>query len=193
MNASQSSPASSIEQIAKDAITFFLARLKERSQNRDKEATVPVLQAQLKALRRWGSKEPADLSKIHQPSNEWRKAAIETESGTSSERSEAYRAFFQPLLDELREKHRFTGARVAQPQNWYSFASGISGIQYSFSFAGRGDPRRSGDGVRGRLGDFLADAEALLAVRLERVSLDDIARQAQPTPLHPQHGAHHHE
>jgi pimeloyl-ACP methyl ester carboxylesterase len=41
--------------------------LKERSQNRDKEATVTMLQAQLKALRRWGSKEPADLSKIHQP------------------------------------------------------------------------------------------------------------------------------
>ena len=27
----------------------------------------------------------------------------------------------------------------------------------------------------------------------ERVSLDDIARQAQPTPLHSQHGAYHHE
>ena len=40
--------------------------------------------------------------------------------------------------------------------------------------------------------DFLADAEALLAARLERVSLDDIARQAQPNPLHAQHGAHHH-
>lgn len=42
------------------------------------------------------------------------------------------------------------------------------------------------------MGDFLVDAEALLAARLERVSLDDIARQAQPNPLHPQHGAHHH-
>jgi len=31
----------------------FLARLKERSQNRDKEITVTALQAQLKALRRW--------------------------------------------------------------------------------------------------------------------------------------------
>ena len=41
------------------------------------------------------------------------------------------------------------------------------------------------------MGDFLADAEALLAARLER-ALDDIARQAQPNPLHPQHGAHHH-
>jgi NAD(P)-dependent dehydrogenase (short-subunit alcohol dehydrogenase family) len=28
---------------------------------------------------------------------------------------------------------------------------------------------------------------------LERVSLDDITRPARPTPLHPQHSAHHHE
>ena len=45
----------------------FLARLKERSEHRDREITVTALQAQLKALRRWGSKAPADLSKIHQP------------------------------------------------------------------------------------------------------------------------------
>jgi pimeloyl-ACP methyl ester carboxylesterase len=45
----------------------FLARLKERSENRDKEITVTALQAQLKALRKWGSKEPADLSKVHHP------------------------------------------------------------------------------------------------------------------------------
>ena len=43
------------------------------------------------------------------------------------------------------------------------------------------------------MGNFRVDAEALLAARLERVSLDDISRQAQPNPLHPQHGAHHHE
>ena len=42
------------------------------------------------------------------------------------------------------------------------------------------------------MGDFLVDAEALLAARLERVSLDDIARQGWPNLLHPQHGAHHH-
>ncbi|WP_445147290.1 alpha/beta fold hydrolase [Dyella sp. Tek66A03] len=45
----------------------FLERLKERSENRDKEVTVAVLQAQLKALRRWGAKKPADLSKVHHP------------------------------------------------------------------------------------------------------------------------------
>ena len=42
------------------------------------------------------------------------------------------------------------------------------------------------------MGDFLVDAEALLAARLERVSLDHISRQAQPNPFHPPHGAHHH-
>lgn len=45
----------------------FLARVKERTHNRDKEATLTVLLAQLKALRRWGLKKPADLSKIQQP------------------------------------------------------------------------------------------------------------------------------
>jgi pimeloyl-ACP methyl ester carboxylesterase len=45
----------------------FLARLKERSENRDKEITIGALQAQLKALRSWGSKQPADLSRVHQP------------------------------------------------------------------------------------------------------------------------------
>ena len=45
----------------------FLGRLKERAQNRDKEITVTALRAQLKALRRWGLKEPEDLSRIRQP------------------------------------------------------------------------------------------------------------------------------
>jgi pimeloyl-ACP methyl ester carboxylesterase len=50
-----------------DAGKAFLERLKERSWNRDKGITVTALRAQLKALRRWGSKAPADLSRIQQP------------------------------------------------------------------------------------------------------------------------------
>lgn len=45
----------------------FLQRLKERSKNRDKAITFAALQAQLKALREWGAKPPADLSRIRQP------------------------------------------------------------------------------------------------------------------------------
>jgi pimeloyl-ACP methyl ester carboxylesterase len=45
----------------------FLERLKERSENRDKEISVSAFLAQLQALRTWGQKEPADLSVVKQP------------------------------------------------------------------------------------------------------------------------------
>jgi pimeloyl-ACP methyl ester carboxylesterase len=50
-----------------DAGKAFLERLKERTGNRDKEITVKAFLAQLKALRAWGKKEPADLSVVTQP------------------------------------------------------------------------------------------------------------------------------
>jgi hypothetical protein len=62
-----------------------------------------------------------------------------TEAGEPSERGLLYQNFFQRLLDQLREKHKFTNARAAQPQNWYSFSSGVPGFSYSAAFkrAGR--------------------------------------------------------
>lgn len=45
----------------------FLLRIKERTEGRDRKITVAALQAQLKALRRWGEKKPADLSKVYHP------------------------------------------------------------------------------------------------------------------------------
>jgi hypothetical protein len=72
--------------------------------------------------------------------NEWQKNKRRTTTVTTS-RGEAYRAYFQGLIDELREKYKFTGARVGQPQNWYSFASGISGIYYSAVFVMGGKAR----------------------------------------------------
>jgi hypothetical protein len=67
--------------------------------------------------------------------NEWQRRSRSTANQGSTPRAEAYRQFFQRLIDELREKHKFTGARAAQPQNWYAFSSGVSGIAYGASFA----------------------------------------------------------
>jgi len=47
----------------------------------------------------------------------------------------SYQEYFQQLIDELREVHRFTNAKAGQPQNWYSFSSGIRGFTYGMSFA----------------------------------------------------------
>jgi pimeloyl-ACP methyl ester carboxylesterase len=45
----------------------FLARLKERTENRDKAISLRSYFAQLKAIHRWGEQAPADLSVIAQP------------------------------------------------------------------------------------------------------------------------------
>jgi pimeloyl-ACP methyl ester carboxylesterase len=45
----------------------FLARLKERTDNRDKAMSLSGYRAQLQAIHRWGRQQPADLSVITQP------------------------------------------------------------------------------------------------------------------------------
>jgi pimeloyl-ACP methyl ester carboxylesterase len=45
----------------------FLARLKERTRNRDEAISLRSYAAQLKAIHRWGLEQPSDLSGIHQP------------------------------------------------------------------------------------------------------------------------------
>ena len=45
----------------------FLARLKERTEHRDKAISIRSYGAQLKAIHRWGQESPADLSIIRQP------------------------------------------------------------------------------------------------------------------------------
>ncbi len=45
----------------------FLARLEERTNDRDKAISVRSFRAQLKAIHRWGQQQPAELASIHQP------------------------------------------------------------------------------------------------------------------------------
>jgi hypothetical protein len=73
--------------------------------------------------------------------NEWQKSKRSQVTGNISSKGEAYRQFYQLLIDELREKYKFTGARIAQPQNWYAFSSGVSGIAISAVFTGNDKTR----------------------------------------------------
>lgn len=73
--------------------------------------------------------------------NEWQKGGRTSTAKAPSPRGESYRQFFQTLIDDLREKHGFTTARVGQPQNWYAFSSGVSGVPYGASFAQGGRVR----------------------------------------------------
>lgn len=72
--------------------------------------------------------------------NEWQKDKGGRRPVPSA-KGEAYRNYFQELIDELRTKHKFTGARAGQPQSWYSFSSGVRGLQFSNSFAQGGKVR----------------------------------------------------
>src|SRR3989440_3318777 len=45
----------------------FMARLKERTEDRDKAISIRSFRAQLKAIHRWGEQTPADLASIEQP------------------------------------------------------------------------------------------------------------------------------
>ena len=115
----------------KSAIDFLNLNLKE---------SLSLYAIEASAIRIDNSKPAFVLTVVSMPSE----AAISTsEVGNQpSETKERYRSYFQTLIDELREKHRFTNARAGQPQNWYTFASDNSRFyKYSASFAQGGKVR----------------------------------------------------
>jgi hypothetical protein len=81
------------------------------------------------------SKPAVKLRLVASPNN-WSRAA-KGATGEMSSKAAAYAKFFQRLIDELRDKYKFTVARAGQPQNWFSFSTGTRGFQYSVSFAAR--------------------------------------------------------
>lgn len=78
---------------------------------------------------------PALNFKLKAYPNEWQKSAAKMGINETSPTMNSYRVFFQTLIDELRTKHKFTNAKIGQPQSWYSFSTGVSGFQYGASFA----------------------------------------------------------
>lgn len=132
--------------------------------NRGEGATTEYFGVVLELLQIDGSRPAVNLRVVAWPNN-WsrssQRAAASEESPTG--KYALYQQFFQRLIDDLREKHRFTNARVGQPQNWYTFTSGTSGFQYSVSFAGGGRFRAEVYIDRGDRGSNVAALEALRA------------------------------
>jgi hypothetical protein len=82
----------------------------------------------LEVLKIGDSKPAVNLRPVAFP-NEWsRKPEV-------SPKGAAYQRFFQKLVDELREKHKFTNSRVAAPWNWDDFSTGVGGFRWGMSFA----------------------------------------------------------
>ena len=87
---------------------------------------------------RIGNSKPAVVFRLAASPNAWSKTVTSAHPPQISSRETAYQAFFQGVMDELREKHQFTNAKKAQPQSWYAFSSGaVSGITYNAAFASK--------------------------------------------------------
>jgi len=126
---------------------------------------------------------PAYSFKLAVSPSEWQKSKKRQVSGNVSAKGEAYRNYFQSLIDELSEKYQFTNAKIGQPQNWYTFSSGVSNIPFSASFAQGGKARTEvyidvGDGEKNKaLFDWLYEQKdeihSKLGKELEWERLDD--------------------
>jgi hypothetical protein len=79
---------------------------------------------------------PVPLFKIIESPNKNIVSGTGNASLRNSDTQEKYRQYFQGLIDELREKYKFTNVKVGQAQGWYAFPSENSKIyKYETSFA----------------------------------------------------------
>lgn len=128
-----------------EAIVWVAEKIREEHRqtlewlNRHTDAAIRFFAVTVEVLQIDASPPAVNFKPVVFP-NEWQRTARESVEG-GSPRGEAYRRYFQVLLDELRDKHHFTNARVGLPQNWYSFRSGVPGVDYSTSFAQGGRVR----------------------------------------------------
>lgn len=102
--------------------------------NHRSDATTAFFGVVVEALQIDGSRPAPHFRPVAYP-NDWRKANVSKNGQKSSSKGEAYREFFQGLIDQLREEHSFTNARKGQAQNWYTFSSGVRGLTYGVAFS----------------------------------------------------------
>ena len=144
----------------KSAIDFLNLNLRQ---------TLQIFALEAKIIRIDDSKPAFGLKIVCMPTEA--SVSATSTSPDATETQEKYRSYFQSLLDELRNVHKFTNARAAQPQNWYTFTSDNSKVyKYSTSFAQGGRVRAeiyidTGDKLRneGIFDELHAQKEAIEA------------------------------
>ncbi len=113
---------------------------------------------------------PAVNFRVVASPNDWSRGSMRSiKPQALNDKNSLYQGFFQHLIDELREKHKFTNARVGQAQNWYSFSTGTRGFQYAASFAKAGQLRAE---LYIYIGDSSKNLAALEALRADRLAIE---------------------
>lgn len=102
--------------------------------NRHTDDRIEFFGVALEAIRIDASKPAIQFRLVAFP-NAWTKKVAAANDREVSEKRLRYQQFFQTVIDELRETHRFTNARAAQTMSWYAFASGTRGLTYNMAFA----------------------------------------------------------
>src|SRR5262249_2816036 len=120
--------------------------------NRHTDEDVDFFGVVLEAIRIDDSKPAVQFRPVAVPNDLGKRPA----ATATSERGLVYKTYFQGLVDELREKHKFTNIRAAKPYNWQNFSSGVSGFNYSISF--------SANGLRAALGIDTPDTQRNRAI-----------------------------
>jgi hypothetical protein len=106
--------------------------------NRRSEGDLEFFGVALELIQVDGSLPAVDFRLVAFPNNWGRHTKAGAKSEVMSDRRANYQAFFQQLIDVLRDQHRFTDQRAAQPQNWAHFSAGVTGIRYGVTFSSNG-------------------------------------------------------
>ncbi|MFO0662989.1 MAG: DUF4268 domain-containing protein [Polyangiaceae bacterium] len=149
--------------------------------NRGLEGSVEFFGVVVELLKVDDSKPAINMRLVAAPNN-WSKVKRSEVTGEVTSKMAAYQNFFQVLIDELRDKHKFTNAKAGQPQNWFNFASGTGGFTYGVSFTNDGrvraevfvdlKDREANVAALTRLRDLRADIEREIGEPLEWDSLE---------------------
>ena len=80
------------------------------------------------------SEDITNMNELKHSQRSARSVEIDDPSGKGA----LYKHFFDRLVDELRDKHKFTNAKAGAPKNWHTFGAGTSGFTYAAVFASGG-------------------------------------------------------